>query len=365
MFKNLPFHPHTLGLVGISYKENELRVPIYPEHLGKIPEELRKYVSVEKGYGERFGITDSYLSQFCTILSRHDLFKLSDIIVLPKVSPRDFSYFKEEQVLWGWCHCVQDRAIVDLAIRKRLTLVCWESMYKNKMHVFHKNNEIAGYSSIYHALQFIGITGQYGKSKKIVVIGFGSVGRGVVKALLSMGFTDITLLTQRSRNEIVDLPSVQHYRYEKSKEGQMVIESHPYLVLTLLGSCDIIVNCVLQNSENPQMFIPDEKSLNELKKGTLIVDVSCDFGMGFYFATPTTFNDPIFKVRDDVIYYSVDHSPAYFWNSASYEISEALLPYISEMILGNMEVCETLKNATEIYQGKIINDRINSFQERE
>ena len=31
------------------------------------------------------------------------------------------------------------------------------------LHVFHKNNEIAGYCSVLHALQLCGSTGDYGR----------------------------------------------------------------------------------------------------------------------------------------------------------------------------------------------------------
>lgn len=43
-------------------------------------------------------------------------------------------------------------------------------------------------------------------------------------------------------------------------------------------------------------FVTEDES-SSLKPGCLIVDVSCDEGMGFYFAKPTSFRDPMFRVR--------------------------------------------------------------------
>ena len=50
--------------------------------------------------------------------------------------------------------------------------------------------------------------------------------------------------------------------------------------------------------------------------------------MGFEWARPTTFDDPMFTVGGSVDYYAVDHSPSYLWNSATWENSEALLPFL-------------------------------------
>ena len=38
----------------------------------------------------------------------------------------------------------------------------------------------------------------------------------------------------------------------------------------------------------------------------------------------------MFTVGDHVRYYGVDHSPSYLWDSATWEISEALLPYLAD-----------------------------------
>ena len=73
---------------------------------------------------------------------------------------------RDGQVLWGWPHCVQDEEITQLSIDRRLTLIAFEAMnYWNadgsfSLHVFHKNNELAGYCSVLHALELIGTTGR-------------------------------------------------------------------------------------------------------------------------------------------------------------------------------------------------------------
>ena len=93
----------------------------------------------------------------------------------------------------------------------------------------------------------------------------------------------------------------------------------------MLTEHDIVVNCILQDTD-AAADLRDERRPGRFKPGTLFVDVSCDEGMGFEWARPTSFDDPMFTVGDGLHYYAVDHSPSYLWNSATWENSEALLP---------------------------------------
>jgi hypothetical protein len=74
----------------------------------------------------------------------------------------------------------------------------------------------------------------------------------------------------------------------------------------------------------------------------------------------------MFTVGDNVHYYAVDHSPSQLWNSATWEISEALLPHLGPVLSGPAAWTEspTVRRAIEIQAGVIQNPRILSFQHR-
>lgn len=55
----------------------------------------------------------------------------------------------------------------------------------------------------------------------------------------------------------------------------------------MISESDLIVNGVFQETDNPIMFVTQEEE-SSLRPGCLIIDVSCDEGMGFHFARPTT-----------------------------------------------------------------------------
>ena len=50
------------------------------------------------------------------------------MLLLPKPMAEDVAGMREGQVLWGWPHCVQDEAMTQAAIDRRLTLIAWEAM---------------------------------------------------------------------------------------------------------------------------------------------------------------------------------------------------------------------------------------------
>ncbi|WP_245957892.1 hypothetical protein [Marinomonas piezotolerans] len=100
--------------------------------------------------------------------------------------------------------------------------------------------------------------------------------------------------------------------------------------------------------------------------GSLIIDVSCDEGMGFFFAKPTSFQKPMFQYNT-TDYYAVDHTPCYLWESATRSISAALIVYLEHVLGGrdHWQESETIRRAINIDQGIIKNPLILSFQHRE
>src|SRR5690606_7120831 len=151
-----------------SRKENEHRLPIHPEHVGAIDPELAAQIFVEKGYGVPFGVSDETLAgALGGVRTRAELIAECDVILLPKVQSEDLAELRDGQIVWGWPHCVQDAVLTQEAIDRRLTLIAFEAMNhwardgSFLLHVFHLNNELAGYSSVLHALALAGRTGTY------------------------------------------------------------------------------------------------------------------------------------------------------------------------------------------------------------
>jgi alanine dehydrogenase len=367
----------SLGVIARSRKDNEQRLAIHPLHVERIEAGLRRRIYLERGYGERFGVPDGHLADYVAGLrTRDQLLADCDVILIPKPLPRDLAEMREGQVLWGWPHCVQNEDITQLGIDRRLTLIAFEAMNhwsddgSFNLHVFHKNNELAGFCSVLHAMQLVGITGEYGRPLRAAVIGFGATGRGAVTALNAHGVKDVHVLTHREVTAVASpIHSARMVHFERDAGNparcHALGESGQVPLAEYLAGFDIVVNCVLQNTDAPVMFLTGD-DLAAFSPGTLIVDVSCDAGMGFSWARPTSFADPMFTVAGNIHYYAVDHSPSLLWNSATWEISEALLTHLRTVLAGPgaWDRDETIRRAIEIRDGTIQNPDILAFQHR-
>ncbi|MDA3814576.1 MAG: N(5)-(carboxyethyl)ornithine synthase [Candidatus Cloacimonetes bacterium] len=368
----------TFGIIGTSKKEDEQRVPIHPEHLNRLPLKIRRKLIFEEGYGKPFGITDSEIAvQTGGIASRHELLANIGNVVLAKPVPADLQELREGGILWGYPHCVQQESITQIAIDRKQTLIAFEDMFvwgpdgQIGRHTYYKNNEMAGYCAVIHALQLKGIDGHYGNQRKTIIFSFGAVSRGAIYALKARGFRDITICIQRPDHEVREEVLDCHYvtmREGKKNEARMLVIEHDGTeqpVTDLISQSDIIINGTFQDPDHPLLFITEEEK-SSLKPGCLIVDVSCDEGMGFYFAKPTTFKNPIFKVGS-VDYYAVDHTPSYLWESASRSISAALIVHLPTVVAGpeSWKKNETIRQAINIEEGIILKPNILSFQNRQ
>ena len=367
-----------IGVIGTSKKEDERRVPIHPEHLERLPSNIRKKLIFEKGYGKPFNIEDEEIAKITGgIATRSEI--LSDIgsAIIAKPVLSDLEELKEGGFIWGYPHCAQQTQITQTAIDRKLTLIAFEDMFvwspsgQIGRHTFYKNNEMAGYSAVIHALQLRGIDGHYGNQRKVIIFSFGAVSRGAIYALKAHGFRDITICIQRPdhevREEVLDVNYVRIRKGEDNEPRLIVVEhdGSERPLLDLISESEIIINGTYQDTDNPIDFVIEEEKAR-LKPGTLIIDVSCDEGMGFYFAKPTSFKNPIISI-DKIDYYAVDHTPSYFWESASRSISAALIVHLSSVINGRESWLEnaTIKNAINIDRGVVVKEAILRFQNRE
>lgn len=367
----------TLGVIGTSKKDDEQRLPIHPDHLRRLPEACRKRLVFEEGYGAVFDISDAEIeAQVGGMASRRDLLANLGHVIIAKPVLADLEELREGGLLWGYPHCAQQRAITQTAIDRKQTLIAFEDMFvwgragQMGRHTFYKNNEMAGYCAVLHALRLKGIDGHYGNQRKVIIFSFGAVSRGAIYALKAHGFRDITICIQRPDHEVREEVLDCHYvRIHEGGEGQarmQVIEHDGGTsdLCDLIRQSDIIVNGTFQDPDHPIDFVTEAEK-DCLNPGCLIIDVSCDEGMGFYFAVPTTFKEPMIRVGK-VDYYAVDHTPSYLWESATRSISAALVQHLPSVVNGreSWQENETIRRAINIDRGVIVKPGILTFQNR-
>ena len=376
----------TLGAFCTNFKEPEFekRLGLHPDDLSNIPSDARKQVFLESGYGKPWHLSDDALKQtgIGGVMPRHQLLQQADVLLIPKITQQDMNDAPANKIFWGWPHFVQNADITQTAIDKGLSSITFEGSFdwngvEKGQHSYYANNEMAGYCGAMHALQLRGITGQYGgwAEKTVVVISHGSVSQGAIKCLQGQGFNNITVFTNRPP-EAVDqkFPGVRYAQFNVQDDGTIVTNTAkdsgnnqavvPFV--ETLKDAAIVVNGTLQDPDHPKMFVRDE-DVPKLPKGQLVIDISCDNAMGFPFAVPTSFAEPMIETNGGVYYYAVDHTPTLCWDSATREISSVNTPLIPEVLQGKNQwlANPTLRNAFEMDNGRVRNPAILSFQNRD
>ena len=311
----------------ISTKENENRRSIIPQDIKKIS--CPNKIWIEKGFGEVLGISDEEYKQVGVNVASKEEVLSQDIICDPKIG--DASYLEQlqpKQTIFGWIHATQNRNITDIILRQKLIAYAWENMFEQGRHIFWFNNELAGEAAILHAFQCYGCL-PYGLD--VAVIGNGNTARGAMRVLNMLG--------------------ARVMQYSRKTEKLLRKELDRY---------DVIVNCILWDITR-QDHIIYKSDLKNLKRGAMIIDVSCDRHGGIETSIPTTIDKPTYIV-DGVLHYVVDHTPSFFYKTFSYNNSKVILPFVEKLILEKED--SILQNACIIKEGKILDSQIIKYQHR-
>lgn len=316
----------TIGFV-ISHKNNERRRALLPSDLLRI--KYTNHLYFEKGYGEVLGIMDNEYERYgVNIVNRSTALKC-DIITDVKIG--DANYIKDlpkGKILLGWAHAVQNTHFTDMAIDGEHTVIAWEEMYEDGRYLFYKNREIAGEAAILHAYQYLG---KMPYETKVAVIGNGQTARGALRFLYGLGAS-------------VDV-------YGRKLE---------HLFKKNMAEYDVIVNCVLWDTNRTDRIIYKE-DLRKLKKGTMIIDISCDPNLEIETSRPTTIDNPVYIV-DGVIHYAVDNTPAMFPYTVSRILSKEFSRVVDNLVEDNWN--DMIRNAVVIKNGHIVYENIRKFREK-
>lgn len=315
----------TVGLP-ISRKENEMRRALIPSHIKNLKH--HDLIYIEEGYGDVLGYCDDdYTSQGIQVCS-HEEVLTKDIICDPKIGDAEYLVKLHNQIIFGWVHAVQNRAITDILISNRLTAYAWEDMFEDGQHCFWRNNEIAGEAAVTHAYMCHGV---FPYNTKVAVLGRGNSARGALKTLNFMG-ADVKC-------------------YDRKTESLLRKELPMY---------DVVVNAILWDTKRTDHIIYKD-DLKRMKRGSMIIDISCDRNGGIETSIPTPIENPSYIV-DGVRHYVVDHTPSLFYKTTTESLSEEFCKYI-DFLIENKEN-NTLSRAHIMNKGEIIDIRIREFQKR-
>lgn len=319
----------TLGVVK-SNKVGEERRAIIPNDLKN--NKFNNQIYIESGYGDVIGISDEeYESVGCHVVERKDALRC-DVIMDVKVGEAEYlNELDDSKLLFGWAHAVQNQNFTSKCINNKHTVIAWEEMFEDGRYIFYRNREIAGEAAIMQGLRF---SKQMPYNCKVAILGNGQTAKGAMRVLHGLG-ADVDVYTRK----LESLFKKRMFEY------------------------DVIVNCIMWDTSRNDRIIYRE-DLKKFKRGTLIIDVSCDPHLEIETSHPTTIDNPVYEV-DGVIHYAVDNTPAMFPKTVSQILSTELVKYLDVIIADEINTCsQCLNNATVIKNGVIKDQRISLFREK-
>jgi alanine dehydrogenase len=356
--------------IGIPSEDHsvESRVPITPEAV----EILTGYgheVTLEAGAGKAANYLDTDYSERGGIIceKRQEVFGGCDILL--KISPptsKEISWMKERQTLLSSFQVFthnDEKYIRDL-MQKKITAIAFERIQdEHKCYpAIRSMSAIAGTTSMLIAAEYLsnmhggkgvmlgGVTGI--TPTEVVILGAGTVAEYAVRAAMGLG----------SEVKVFDR-SVHRLRRLQNAVGQMVPTSifHPKVILKALRSADVLIGAIRRDEDSQNFFITEEMVM-EMKKGSVIIDISIDMGGCIETSELRTQLDPVF-VKHGVIHYCVPNIPSRVARTASIAISNVFAPLIVGMGETGVEGKHLkdnvgLRHGVYIYNGILTNETL-------
>ena len=135
----------------------------------------------------------------------------------------------------------------------------------------------------------------------------------------------------------------------------------PVPIAEFLAERDIIVNCTLQDPAAPTDYLHTGLELDAVPAGKPDRRRLLRRGDGLRLGPAHDVRRAhVRRRRPHVHYYGVDHTPSYLWNSATWDISEALIPHLRTVMdgPGAWDHDQTIGRAIQIRDGVIRNPKI-------
>jgi alanine dehydrogenase len=321
--------------IGIPKEDsfNENRIALTPDAVSVIVANGHE-VWVESNAGEGANFTDIDYSEagakICT--SKQQVFEADILVKSAPVSLEECELLKFNQYIISPIHLAEmKREILAKMMEKKITALSFENLKDDTGHnpIVRSMSEIAGSAVILIAGQYLsnanegkgvlvgGISGI--PPTKVIIIGAGIVGEYAARTALAMGAS-----VKVFDNSIYRLKRLQNNIGVRLWTS--VIE--PKILAKQLKTCDVAVGA-LSNEGGKTPLVVSEEMVSNMRKGSVIVDVSIDHGGCFETSKVTSHKKPTFT-KYDVIHYCVPNIPSGFARTASHAISNVIMPLLLE-----------------------------------
>ncbi len=316
----------------ISFQER--RVALVPEAVSVlVANGHRVKIETKSGEGANFSDNDYSEAGAEICADAKDIFQCDIIFKVAPPSEEEVEYMPGNQTLISALQLsVQPKEILQKLMQKKITAIAWDYIRDEEgvYPVVRTMGEIAGNTSILIAAELLssfstgkgmmlgGIAGV--TPTEVVVIGAGTVGEFATRAAIGLGasvkvFDNSLSKLRRLQNDI----------------GQRVYTCvmNPKVLAKALRRADVVIGAIRSELGKTPCIVTEEM-IQDMKSGSVVVDVSIDQGGCFATSRVTNHIEPTYS-EHGVIHYCVPNIASRVSRTASFALSNIFLPILLEM----------------------------------
>jgi alanine dehydrogenase len=341
-------------------KVHEYRVGMTPASVREAVEHGHE-VLVEHDAAARQGLTDKDYERAGgkVLATAAEVFAAADLIVKVKEpQPSECAMLREGQTLFTYLHLAPDPEQAKALMRSGATAIAYETVTSPRggLPLLAPMSEVAGRMAIQagaHCLEMEqggrgmllgGVAGV--APAKIVVLGGGVSGVNAVRMGIGL----------EAQVTVLDLNVDRLYAIDQQFGAAVnTIFSTRQAVEDYVLEADLVIGAVLVPGAAAPKLIT-EALVKEMKRGSVLVDISIDQGGCSETSRPTTHAHPTY-VEHGVVHYCVTNMPGAVARTSTFALNNATLPFILALADKGPETAMAddphLRAGLNVYKGRI------------
>ncbi len=313
---------------------NEFRVALTPGGVVELVSAGHE-VMIQSGAGVGSSIPDrAYEEAGAVILDEaRDVWAAADMIVKVKEPvPQEYELLRPGQILFTYLHLAASKACTEALVDSDVTAFAYETVQLDSgaLPLLAPMSEVAGRLAPQIGSYFLmrpsggrgvllgGVTAT--RRAQTVIIGGGIAGEQAAGVALGLG----------SQVTVIDISMPRLKQLEDRFQRQISTRTSTIAnIAEALASADLVIGSVLIPGARAPKLVTDEM-VQGMKAGSVLVDIAVDQGGCFENTRPSTHDDPVYPVHNS-LYYSVSNMPGAVPETATYALTSATLPYVTEL----------------------------------
>jgi alanine dehydrogenase len=349
-------------LIGVpkEIKNHEYRVGLIPASVRELVHHGHN-VLVETKAGSGIGFDDvAYQAAGATIAtSAAEIFAKADMIVKVKEpQPVECKMLRKGQLLYTYLLLAPDPEQTEGLIKSGCTAIAYETVTSARggLPLLAPMSEVAGRMSVQVGAHYLekaqggagillgGVPGV--KAANVVVIGGGISGTHAVR--MALGMEAIVTVIDKNLDRLRELDEVFGSSLNTIYSTVDAIEQ--YVI-----NADLVIGAVLVPGAAAPKLVT-RKMIQQMRPGSVVVDIAIDQGGCFETSHATTHADPVYVV-DGVTHYCVANMPGAVARTSTFALNNATLPFTIALAEqgpeGAMAQNPHLRAGLNVYKGNL------------